>query len=68
MNEIPVSLICGNCGCTVVCMVKTSSMCGVSVTCCNCSAIVMASCVCDSYGRVRIYNVRTVGGLTGRKR
>ena len=60
---IPVSVVCSNCGSTVVFNVETSMAGGFGETCYNCGGRVTGTYDCDVHGHVRIYNVRTMGGL-----
>jgi hypothetical protein len=64
--EIPVSVVCTNCGNTVVFNVKTGMMGGFSAPCINCGGLVTGTYNCDEHARLRIYNVRTLGGLKKR--
>lgn len=66
MESINVSVTCTNCGSTVVLNLKTESTGGFCKSCYNCAGNVTGTYFVDADGRVRIYNVRTMGGAKRR--
>lgn len=66
MANINVSVTCTNCGSTVVLNLETASMGGFCQSCCNCAGNVTGTYSADADGRVRIHNVRTMGGAKKR--
>lgn len=62
MNEITVSVTCTKCGCPVIFHLRLETAGGISGPCCNCGGLVTATYSCGYNGRVRIQNVRTLGG------
>ena len=63
MGDIHVSVTCINCGSTVVLNLTTETCGGFSETCYNCSGSVTGWYSVDFNGKVRIRDVRTIGGV-----
>jgi hypothetical protein len=60
--KIPVSVVCSNCGNTVVFNVETGMTGGFCETCYNCCGHVTGSYECNEHGNIRLWSVRTLGG------
>ena len=61
-REVTLTVVCGNCGNTATCTVKTGMSGGFCAVCCNCCANVVGSYECKENGQVRTWFVKTMGG------